>query len=151
MLNSKKGFSLLELLVVLVIIGLAAMVTFPALAKGLSTVRLKASVREVAAVLREARSLAVSKCEHQVLNIDMDEGKFWLNDDESHVHELPPDVRFLSVQVQGSEFKEGKPAITFYPIGNSSGGTITVGGDQKVKGRIEAGLVTGIVEVSFED
>lgn len=149
-LNSKKGFSLLELLVVLFIIGLAVSVVFPVLEKGLSSIRLKTSAREVAAALREARSLAVSKCERQVLNIDVDEGKYWLNADASDAHELAPNVRFLSVQVQGSEFREGKPGIVFFPLGNSSGGTITVSGEREIKGRIEARLVTGIVEVFFD-
>ncbi len=145
-----KGFSLLELLVVLVIISLAASLVLPSLAGGLSSVRLRTAAREFSATLRCARSLAVSLGKEQVININIDDGKYWLNEDEDNSHELPSDVRFLNVTTQGEEIATGVAGVIFYPMGNSSGSSIFITAGRDKNCHILTRLVTGVVEVNLE-
>jgi len=55
------GFTLLELLVVLVLISALSAVAFPSIGRGMATLKLKTSSREIAATLRLARSSAVKE------------------------------------------------------------------------------------------
>jgi general secretion pathway protein H len=145
-----KGFSLLELLVVLVIISLTASLVLPSLAGGLSSVRLRTAAREFSATLRYARSLAVSLGKEQVINVDIGEGKYWLNEDEDNSRELPSGVRFLNVTTQGEEITTGVAGVIFYPMGNSSGSSIFMTAGRDKNCHILTRLVTGVVEVRFE-
>ena len=146
-----RGFSLLELLVVLVIIGLSASLVLPSLTGGLSSLRLKTAAREVSATLRYARSLAVSVGKEQVINMDIEEGKYWLNEDKDNNRELPSDIRFLNVTTQGEEVTTGMAGIVFYPMGNSSGSSIFITAGKDRNCHILTQLATGVVEVSLEE
>jgi len=146
-----RGFSLLELLVVLVIIGLSASLVLPSLTGGLSSLRLKTAAREVSATLRYARSLAVSVGKEQVINMDIEEGKYWLNEDKDNNRELPSDIRFLNVTTQGEEITTGMAGIVFYPMGNSSGSSIFITAGKDRNCHILTQLATGVVEVSLEE
>lgn len=148
--NGARGFSLLELLVVLVIIGLSVSLVLPSLAGGLSSLRLKAAAREVSATLRYARSLAVSMGKEQVMNLDIDAGKYWLNQDTVNIRSLPPEVCFRNLTIQGEEIATGRAGIIFYPMGNSSGDSISITAGPDRNCQIRTRLITGVVEVSFE-
>jgi len=56
---TEKGFSLLELLVVLLLLGLSSLIVLPAIDKGLREREVKKSALQVAAVARDLRSRAV--------------------------------------------------------------------------------------------
>src|SRR5262245_43827920 len=58
-IRSQAGFSLLELVAVLMLLALATAIVIPSLGRGLATVQLKTSSREIAAAIRLARSKAV--------------------------------------------------------------------------------------------
>jgi len=146
----ERGFSLLELLVALVIIGLSMSLVLPVFVRGLSSVRLKTASREVSATLRYARSLAVSMGKEQIMNLDIDTGKYWLNQDTVNIRKLPPEVRFRSLTIQGREIVVGRAGIIFYPNGNSSGGFISITAGQNRNCQIRTRLITGVVEVTFE-
>src|SRR5207247_11012768 len=54
------GFTLIELQVVLVLVAALSAVAFPSIGRGMATLKLKTSSREIAATLRLARSLALN-------------------------------------------------------------------------------------------
>lgn len=144
-----QGFSLIELIIVLVIIGLVLLLASPVFTKGINSIRLKTAVRELSSTLRHARSLAVSIGKEQAVHIDVETGRYWITDRVSEPHELPQGIRFLNVTSGGKEFTSGKSEITFYPVGNSNGGSINLG-DEQNEYTIEAKLITGVVEVHSE-
>ena len=74
MINSSKGFTLLELMVVVVVIGLMAMITAPNLVNGLPTYRIKAAARDCTSQLRYARSLAIKDKRDVTVSFDPDKG-----------------------------------------------------------------------------
>ncbi len=145
--DGNKGFSLLELLVVLFIMGLSISLVAPAMIGGVDKLRLNTASRELSASLRYARSLAVSLGKKQAINIDIDTGGYWLNEDKDNMRYLPSDVHFRSLTVQGQEVSTGTGAIVFYPNGNTSGGVISVAADPNRSCQIRTRLITGIVEV----
>ena len=61
MVKRSRGFSLIELVVVIAIIGIMAMVAAPNLVSGLPTYRIKAAARDCTSQLRNARHLAIKE------------------------------------------------------------------------------------------
>src|SRR5512136_2847162 len=56
-----RGFSLVELIVVLVVIGLSVSLVMPSLSHFSKTIELKGAARKISAILRNCRSEAVNK------------------------------------------------------------------------------------------
>ena len=72
-LNKKnKGFTLLELLVVMAIIAFVSAVAAPRIGSTLDNMRLRSSVRKCAAVLRYARSMAITTQEEYRVRFTLD-------------------------------------------------------------------------------
>ncbi len=61
MLSSSKGFSLVELMVVVAIVSLMAIVSVPSMTRGIPKYRVKSSATDLAAKLRKARWVAVKE------------------------------------------------------------------------------------------
>jgi len=71
----RKGFTLLELLVVLVIISIMAAFVGPRIAGSMSSLTLKTAAKKVAASLRYARSQATSESRPYFVLFDLDKGR----------------------------------------------------------------------------
>jgi general secretion pathway protein H len=65
------GFTLLELIITLMVIGLAVGLSIPTIARSADSIRVRAEVAGFAAVLRHARELAISK--HATHTVVVDE------------------------------------------------------------------------------
>ena len=70
-LTTTKGFSLLELMVVITIMGLLLALSVPALARFLQNWRLNAEVDQVAMMMRAARSTAIMRNTNTVFQFDL--------------------------------------------------------------------------------
>lgn len=81
------GFSLIEVVVVLLILGIAGTVATPALMNRQSTV-LDAAVAELEEIIEDARTLALERGADVRLVIDRRSGGWWVVDDRSQVPPL---------------------------------------------------------------
>ena len=72
------GFTLVELLVVLVLIGILMSVTFPSIGRGLSAVKLRTTSREIAAAIRFARWKAIREQQPYWIRIDSEKNEIEL-------------------------------------------------------------------------
>ncbi len=88
---SDPGFSLLELLVVLMLMAIIAAVTLPIFGPGVSTTDLKRSAREIAAGLRLARSQAIAQRTEATLELDLAARAFRVLPDP-RMHTMPEGI-----------------------------------------------------------
>ena len=139
------GFTLLELLIVLVLMGLIAALTVPSFSGGVSTTQLKSAAREVAAGLRLARGQAVAQRAETILELDVDARAFRVLPDP-RVHVLPTGIDVKLFTAQSDLVNDRVGAIRFYPDGGSNGGRITLAAGER-KYDIDVDWLTGRVAI----
>lgn len=140
-----RGFSLIELLVVLLLLGIVYALAGPMLDPGASGVDLKAASRQLAAGLRKARSTAIAEGREAVLTVQVEGRQFSVTGDPK-VYVLPRKVD-ISLFTAQSELRAGDTGgIRFYPDGTSTGGRITVSAGQ-AKQSVDVDWVTGRVKI----
>lgn len=140
-----KGFTLLEMLIVLAISTLMLGFIAPNLYKVIAGTDLSSTTKELAVALRQARLKAVTTSRPVSLVLDVDK----------HTYRLSTQTAVLSLAntlelslLTGKSFLEGqqKGAIFFYPDGSSSGGRITLKLEHRSQ-QIDISWLTGGVSV----
>ena len=123
-----SGFTLIELVLVLLLVGLIAGLTLPFVASTLDRIKLQSEVRQIASALQFARSEAISKKTLYTFNINIDKNQYWLGipkrEEVTQAKSIDETVRILDYQKADETLTEGSFMILFYPGGNSSGGTL---------------------------
>jgi len=123
-----KGFTLLELVLVLFIIGLIVGLALPFVVKTLNRVKLQSEVRQIASTIKFARSEAISKKILFTFNANIEQNKYWLAiPKEKKIIQsktLDESIRIRDYKRAEDTLKDGNFIINFYPRGNSSAGTI---------------------------
>jgi len=76
--RTRGGFSLVELMIVLALIGIALAITAPTVFRTLERMEIRSSVKEISAALRYSRSLAVSHKTRTRFYIDIDTQLYWV-------------------------------------------------------------------------
>jgi general secretion pathway protein H len=120
-----RGFTLLELLVVLAVAGLIMAVTPPMLSKAMPGLQLKSSAREVAAGMRYARDRAVSWRTRTELRVDLEQRTVSVTGRPRPI-QLSDDLDVALVTARSALEDDQRGSIFFYPDGSSTGGRITV-------------------------
>ncbi|MDR4506671.1 MAG: type II secretion system GspH family protein [Candidatus Brocadiaceae bacterium] len=128
--KTKYGFTLIELIVVLVLIGIIAGITVPRYTGSIDTIKFRRSMSEIMYFLREARIYAMKKGSQTMVILDVENGLCW--NDEEEVVILPLEIELFSDNPDDSEKKNWE--FVFYPngtareqkLGFSSGQTTSV-------------------------
>lgn len=123
--NRQRGFSLLEVIVVIVLIGLAYTLLPKMVFSGVSGAELRSNTRAVATGLRLTRDAAINTRREAVMTLDLESREFTVQDD-ARIHKLHEklDVKLYTSQADLITDKIG--AIRFYPDGSSNGGRVTI-------------------------
>ena len=141
----RRGFTLLELLVVLVIASLAISVVGPAFQHLLPGLQLETESRKLVATLRNARSQAILSGLPVVISQDADTGGLRLSYREQP-YRLPAT---LSLTLEAGPAQGGAIAgvaqIRFYPRGDSSGGSLELKQSAGSSAMIRVDWLTGRV------
>lgn len=113
----RRGYTLIETTVVLLVLALAAGVAAPAIGRGLDAIRLRAEVAGVASFLRAARERAITQ--HHALDVRIDEAgrTLTLNAGDEDVRA----VRHLSLLHIEADPRAAR-TVTFFAYGLSTGG-----------------------------
>ncbi|MBU2623577.1 MAG: GspH/FimT family pseudopilin [Proteobacteria bacterium] len=126
---NKKAFTLIELIVVIFIIGLASAVVGGSLYRNMDDIRLKTAAKEIAATLRYARSRSVA--EKKVYSFIADVKGYGLYTDhsdsglktgqEKHAYSL---YKYYPEGIDIENREKEETVIDFFPEGDSTGGSI---------------------------
>ena len=140
----RKGFSLLELLVVLLILGLSAAIVVPSFERGLKAKEVRRSALEIAAVARSLRNRAIYESTFKRLIIHTSENSYEAS--RYSKVQLSRDVRFTGIE-GGEPLGDGLRAFVFYPNGSALGGEIGISGSEGSSYIIRLEPLTGRVAV----
>lgn len=140
-----RGFSLLELLVVVTIMGAVYILVPRFFLSGVSGADLRASSRDVAAGLRQARSLAVSGKRETAVTLDLEKRVFALSGN-SRQFQLPEQLELKLYTAQSEIVNERQGAIRFFPDGSSTGGRVTLASGER-KFLVDVDWLTGKVSI----
>jgi general secretion pathway protein H len=116
------GFTLLELLVVLVILGLTVTLAVPVFTRAMPGVEAKAAAREVASLLRAARSLAIAGNREVTVAVDLDRRTVDLAGARSRT--IAKGIGIGLYTAAEELIDRGAGRIRFYPDGTSTGGRV---------------------------
>lgn len=140
-----RGFTLLELLVVLVILGAMAALVPPMLSRSADQAALKRAVATLASELRIARSEAILRAEPRGVVIDPAARSFGPVEAPSR-NQIAAGIAIQVTAAAIAADRDGRPGIRFLPDGRSTGGTIRLG-DQRRSYEVEVNWLTGRVRV----
>ena len=140
-----RGFTILELLVVLVIGAVAYSLVLGVPFRGASIADLKAAARTLAAGLRQAQSTAMATRRDALLTIDLDAREFQVTGTET-TRNLPKDLEISLYTSQQEVTSDKKGSIRFYPDGSSTGGRITLAVKER-KYLVDVDWLTGRVSI----
>ena len=115
-----RGFTMLELLVVMSIVGLLLAVTVPASARFYESIQYRQAVRDVITALASARYRAINSGRAQDVIVDPGNNRLELNGEITHL----PGGFEVAVHSARELNRERLGVIRFYPEGGSSGGGI---------------------------
>lgn len=140
----QRGFTLVEILVVVAIIGLAMAVVAGAMGMSLAGQQVRGASRDLVASLRYTRGQAIVKREPQVLLFNLDK-RSYRAPGRSPI-ELPEKFEIAVETARQEMLASGEVGIRFYPDGSSTGGNVEISrGD--VVWRIDINWLTGEVNL----
>ncbi len=140
-----RGFSLLEVILVLAIVALASLLAAAAVGGGADGMRLRSAAKEVAAQLRYTRAQALATGEAQRFVIDP-EAHTWTAPKQRD-GELSDKLAIVFTGAREVQPEEGIGAIVFFPDGASTGGRVWLAIDDAAW-QVDVAWLTGQVRVS---
>jgi general secretion pathway protein H len=118
----QPGFTMVELLVAIAIVGLLMAVTVPGSMRFYQSIQYRQAVRDVLTTLGQARHQAMDKGQAQNVGFDAERGQIQFYDD---VLQLPKGFE-MTVTTASEVNQQNLGVIRFYPEGGSTGGDIDV-------------------------
>lgn len=145
-MRSARGFTLLELLVVLVVLALASAVAIPAVQSGWEARQIRQGTRQLASLMRGLRERAVRRGVQQEMIVDSDgQTIHW---SEGETMSLPGAAWITGVR-GGWRDQDGSVRVVFYPNGGTTGAGMIVAGqnDAGIRFAIEVDALLGSVVI----
>jgi general secretion pathway protein H len=141
MYHKNEGFTLIELTVVIILVGLLMVFTIPRFHDSVLTDTLKISAREIVSSIYSVRSDAVRENRGYVLKFDLSSDSYWVEPvdmpdlDSSFAKEnakrLPDDVDIKDITIVGEENDlAGESEIRFHRKGYIGPALIRIGSDK---------------------
>ncbi len=146
-----SGFTLLELIVVLILMAASAAVILPSFTSGLQGLELETSSRDLVTRMKRARSDAIGT--QRVFRIILDQlsqgpAYYVLTNDYEEEIGRYPFAKGTLVEIPPSQSLPLK--LSFYPNGRSSGGNFLIANEQGKKLYVMVDPITGLGRVARE-
>ena len=129
---SRRGFTLVELMVVISAMGLLIALSVPGVRSWLRSMKLNGEVNSMAMMMRTARSIAINRNSDVLFVFDQSEGEYFYvidsdGDGSADDNEVQSGTHTLTDGISIGAFTTPQQWITFTSRGGTSdGGTITV-------------------------
>lgn len=163
-MRKRSGFTLIELIAVVAIMGMLVALAALRLEYLIPKYRLRGAAREVATVLKLAKSRAAADGKDVFVQVDLPEGKYWILaefpvlDDDGRPKEgefelqrvfqrgLPDGVQFVDL-VMGKDRKidAGRAIVRMSPFGSSPHVIVNLRGDGEVPFALRLNGLTGVI------
>lgn len=144
--NTAQGFTLLELIIVLLISVLGFAVVGSNISSGNQSTRLQAAARDIASALRYAHGQALMTRQPVSVAVNLGDNSYRISNRDKIFH-LNSEID-ISLVVAEEEFAEGEEgSIRFFGDGSSTGGRITLEWGAQLR-RIDVNWITGEVAIS---
>lgn len=122
--RAARGFTLIEVLVVVALIAIAATAVALSVGQGLEGARVRSASKDLVAALRYTRGQAIVQRAEQVLEIDVDKRVYRAPGREPR--DLPDGMELRVLGARQEQVDEGTVGIRFFPDGSSTGGVVTL-------------------------
>ncbi len=144
--KNNRGFSLFELILVLLLLGVSMAIVLPSIDRGLQDREVRRSALGLAAAARDLRSRALLDGVPQRLVLDLPQNSYLIG--RSTEVRLPPEIGFVSV-AGGESLERDLKSFYFFPNGSMLGGEIVLADSAKsISYRIRMEALSGRVEVA---
>lgn len=144
--KQNSGFTLIEILIVLVLAVLIMGVVVPRFSSGTAAIQFRSATKEIASGLRYIRMQAVTKNQETEFIFNLDENYYQLSDREKK-YPIPDDITVTIYSAANQDRQNQQGDIRFFPDGSSTGGRITLEIEEQ-KRFIDINWLTGQVEIS---
>jgi general secretion pathway protein H len=144
--KNSQGFSLFELVLVLLLLGVSLAIVLPNIDRGLQDREVRRSAVALAAAARDLRSRALTDGKPQQLVLNLPQNSYLVA--RAVEIQLPPEIRFVSVH-GGESVNRDLKSFYFCPNGSILGGEIVLADSAKsISYSIRLEALTGRVEVA---
>jgi general secretion pathway protein H len=144
--SRQQGFTLIELVAVIVLIGIALTVVSMSFGKSMSSAKVQAASRDLVAALRYTRGQAIVTGKQAALDLDIANNTYQAP--RKAMVKLPKDMHMVLLTAESEQTGATSGRIRFFADGASTGGHISVLMGQR-EWRINVSWLTG--EVTREE
>ena len=130
-MHARRGFTLIELVVVIVLLATVTALAAGVVGRHLPGQQLRRASREVAAELRYTRARAIATGTPQVFVLDT-RTREWRAPDRRHGR-LPEDIALVATGAGSEQQGEGTAVVRFFPEGAATGGRFVLRSQPKGK------------------
>ena len=142
---SARGFSLLEMMAVLVLLAIAVTAVSVQVSKSLGSARIIAVSRDLVAALRYTRGQAIVKGEQRTLDVDLANMSYHAPDKAAV--KFPDGIKVNMTTAENEVTQDRVARIRFFADGSSTGGHVSVFSGQR-EWRVNVEWLTGEVSLA---
>ncbi|HVQ34278.1 MAG TPA: GspH/FimT family protein [Lysobacter sp.] len=139
-----SGFTLLEVLLVMLLIAAMSVLAAAAVTGGFAGMRMRADAKEIAAQLRYTRAQAISTGRPQRFVIDP--GAHVWSAPDNRKGDIPKQISVTFTGAREVQPQRGQGAILFFPDGASTGGRVQLS-SKKAAWNVDVAWLTGEVKL----